>query len=409
LITKIHLKNFRGIESAAIDIAPITVLTGANNSGKSSVMYGLLVLKNLVANPNQPLDSFFNFIFMNLGGFKESVHLKADESRKIGLLIETSSGEVRSTFGIELGKSQSRLVTKVYKPFSLALGVDVTFPYALNQSTGADLEKGYAPAKVTWNGLTATVSVDATLPEAGETTVNTKSVTEEVTTAINGPLADLKSVDFIPVRRGFTKPLFSPVPLQAQMLISEDEIATYVANDRDLEGAISFYLERILDKNFQVRPTLGTANFFLQTSDRNTGFVCDLVNDGFGTNTLVYLLAKALRKQQSLICIEEPEIHIHPSALIRLIRVLVRIARETDRKFILSTHSEHLVVELLNSVAKGDITKDEVCIYYLTKDKSKTLVERQEITAKGQIEGGLKAFYQTELEQMRDFIRVHEG
>jgi predicted ATPase len=211
------------------------------------------------------------------------------------------------------------------------------------------------------------------------------------------------------VRRGFTKPLFSPVPLQAQMLISEDEIATYVANDRDLEGAISFYLERILDKNFQVRPTLGTANFFLQTSDRNTGFVCDLVNDGFGTNTLVYLLAKALRKQQSLICIEEPEIHIHPSALIRLIRVLVRIARETDRKFILSTHSEHLVVELLNSVAKGDITKDEVCIYYLTKDKSKTLVERQEITAKGQIEGGLKAFYQTELEQMRDFIRVHEG
>ncbi len=54
MITKLHLKNFRGIESAAVDLAPITVLTGANNSGKSSVMYGLLVLKNLAANPNQP-------------------------------------------------------------------------------------------------------------------------------------------------------------------------------------------------------------------------------------------------------------------------------------------------------------------------------------------------------------------
>jgi len=54
------LSNFRGIENADIDMAPITVLTGANNSGKSSVMYGLLVLKNIFANPNQPLDSFFN-------------------------------------------------------------------------------------------------------------------------------------------------------------------------------------------------------------------------------------------------------------------------------------------------------------------------------------------------------------
>ena len=64
-------------------------------------MYGLLVSKNIFANPNQPLDSFFNLIFMNLAGFKESVYLKADDRKKIGLSIETSSDQ-KSACGVEI-------------------------------------------------------------------------------------------------------------------------------------------------------------------------------------------------------------------------------------------------------------------------------------------------------------------
>lgn len=108
MINKLYLKNFRGIAETEIDLAPMTILTGTNNSGKSSLMYGLLTLKNVVSNPNQPLDSFFNFTFMNLGGFKESVHLKQDEARKIEIRVDSSRANVRGSYAAVLGKTHSR-------------------------------------------------------------------------------------------------------------------------------------------------------------------------------------------------------------------------------------------------------------------------------------------------------------
>jgi predicted ATPase len=86
--------------------------------------------------------------------------------------------------------------------------------------------------------------------------------------------------------------------------------------------------------------------------------------------------------------------------------VLLRIAKDTDRKFIISTHSEHLVIELLNALVKQTAIPDDVRIYYLYKERSKTIIENQTVSSNGQIEGGLKSFYETELEQMRDFIGV---
>ena len=41
----LSFKNFRSLEEAAIEVAPLTVVYGPNGSGKSSLIYGLLTLK----------------------------------------------------------------------------------------------------------------------------------------------------------------------------------------------------------------------------------------------------------------------------------------------------------------------------------------------------------------------------
>ena len=212
-------------------------------------------------------------------------------------------------------------------------------------------------------------------------------------------------VDFVPPKRGFFKPLYSAVALQPQ-LISEDEIATFIANDRDLEGKINFYLEKILDKNFTVRPLLSTATFHLHTTDRKSGFVCDLVNEGFGTNQLVYILAKVLRKDQKVICIEEPEIHLHPQAIAKMVDAFVDIAVKLKKKIVVSTHSEHLLITLLSNVAKKTITPEQVNLYYVHKDVDETKIEKQTVDENGQIKGGLRSFYDAELDQLRSFLGV---
>lgn len=54
-ITKIAVKGFKSIaEECAIDIRPLTILAGANSSGKSSIMQPLLMLKQTLEAPYDP-------------------------------------------------------------------------------------------------------------------------------------------------------------------------------------------------------------------------------------------------------------------------------------------------------------------------------------------------------------------
>ena len=54
-ITKIAVKGFKSIaEEREIDIRPLTILAGANSSGKSSIMQPLLLLKQTLEAPYDP-------------------------------------------------------------------------------------------------------------------------------------------------------------------------------------------------------------------------------------------------------------------------------------------------------------------------------------------------------------------
>ena len=66
MLKKIIIKNFRSIENQEIELAPLVVIYGPTASGKSSLLYSLLVAKNFLLNPNQQLDGFFNLGFQIL-------------------------------------------------------------------------------------------------------------------------------------------------------------------------------------------------------------------------------------------------------------------------------------------------------------------------------------------------------
>ncbi|MGD0576727.1 MAG: AAA family ATPase, partial [Candidatus Staskawiczbacteria bacterium] len=84
MIKSINIDNFRSIEGQKIKLTPIVFLYGNNAAGKSSLFYALNVIRNIVSNPNQPLDNFFNLGFANLGGFKKVV-TRHDETKTISI------------------------------------------------------------------------------------------------------------------------------------------------------------------------------------------------------------------------------------------------------------------------------------------------------------------------------------
>ncbi|HAK76545.1 MAG TPA: hypothetical protein DCM71_06480, partial [Runella sp.] len=211
--------------------------------------------------------------------------------------------------------------------------------------------------------------------------------------------------ELVSVRRGFSKPSFGMVPLQIDT-VTEDEIATKIALDKDLSSRISYYLEEISGKTFSVHVIPNTAVFYLQTRDIKTGLVNNLVNEGTGTNQLVTILSKVLQPNKKFICIDEPEIHLHPSMIEKLVEALVEIAYQEDKQFLLSTHSEHFVTCLLSEVVKKKLQPDDLKVYYLTKNDRSTHIEHQKVYADGQLEGGLKNFYESELKNLETFFKI---
>ena len=54
-ITEIAVRGFKSLaEECTIDIRPLTILAGANSSGKSSIMQPLLMLKQTLEAPYDP-------------------------------------------------------------------------------------------------------------------------------------------------------------------------------------------------------------------------------------------------------------------------------------------------------------------------------------------------------------------
>lgn len=409
MITQLNIQNFKSLREAKLPLGKITVLTGANNSGKSSFIYSLLALKNTITNPNQSIDACLTLPFINLGGLKETIFNK-DESQNIVLEIISEEDEIEVAYKLSIGKVTSFLEITSSKPYQFSAKLDIAFPYPANKEEEFEFENNSLQVKFNWNGVVANILSVSTggfvdNPADASQIMFINQATALLKRIFQLPLYELAKIDFVPLRRGFTQPNYNPVPLGVQ-ITTEAEIASLLGNDRDLAGKVAFYLEKIVDRNFTVYSPPGIATIYLQTRDRNNGFTSDLVNEGLGTNQLVTILAKIMQKSNKFICIDEPEIHLHPTIIDKLVSVLIEMAEHEDKQFLVSTHSEHFINSLLKNVVEGKIKNDEVRVYYLDKTRKETNIEFQEINSDGQIKGGLKNFYDTELNNLKTFFKI---
>jgi len=398
---KLNVRNLRSIRDQEVELAPITIVYGPNGAGKSSLLYALPILRNIALSPNQNLAAFFNLQFANLGGFEQLV-FDHDTRKKIEIELTDTSEKASVSYGITLAEKSGGAFKLSYSGEGLqpiALSVEVTFPYPANQQVTQILKNGETEFSVVWNGVVAQVQIPST-------DVVGKAQADAILGSLNWPTELLRGTVMVPLKRGFSQPLFNSVAVG--QVITEAEVASLLSIDKYLESRISVRLENIFDRDFRVHFSPGAGVFSLDSTDKRTGVSTELVNDGFGVNQTVYLLSRCMQKESKLICIEEPEIHLHPTAVIRLAKALISIARDEDKRFLISTHSESFLVSLLGAIAKGEMKVSELACYYAKRDKKETIFERQQITDRGQIAGGLVAFMEAELPDVKSVLQVKD-
>lgn len=384
MLTSVTIKGFRSIREQQVDLAPLTVLYGPTASGKSSLLYALLVLRKVLSNPNEPVDSFFSLGFVHLGGFEECV-FNHQKDGGIAVGYTTEDGE----YSVTLRKSSGELALTTEGGARLCL--EVTFPYALDKQISRVI--GYF--SVSWNGVTGNATAVEPLHQEAVA----------MTTRLNRVVEAGRLVDIVPHRRGFFKPYYTPVPLSS-LPTTEDELATPMVTDPYLIPKISVDLESITGRDFRLYTPPGSSLAYLQTTDKQARVPCNLANDGFGVNQLVYMLAKVHRSEIQTVLIEEPEVHLYPSVMRRFARRLCRIAVEEGNQFILTTHSEVFVSALLASVARKEVAVDKIRLYLTGKQGKETVFQPQAVKEDGQIQEGMKTFMEGELEDIKALLGI---
>ena len=408
----LRLTNYRSIQDATLRIAPLTVIYGANGSGKSSLIYGLLTLRNFLANPGVNTPGLFSYPSISLGGLQEVVHDHVSE-RSLGFSFGVDNPkDFSSAFSLGLSDSgamasihlrdaESSLVTGL--PASLT--IPISLPYGVNQQVEHKFQSfldGERTGVLNWNGVT----VSAQIPDA---TARVNALTRQLNERFNLPMELVRATGFVPLRRGFSKPTYSLVSVTPS-LSTEDEVASVLADptERFRQYKVSHHVERIAKRRIQIQSQIGTSTFTIDTIPVGKGIASSIVNEGFGINQLLYLLTICLYPQFKIVAIEEPEIHLHPSMVRELARAMVEIANQENRRLIVSTHSEVFVIALLGEIMAGHAELDDIAFIMAENNDGQSVFNKQEATADGQIQGGLQAFMATEFEDLALFLGVHD-
>ena len=165
----------------------------------------------------------------------------------------------------------------------------------------------------------------------------------------------------------------------------------------------------IFDRDFRTHTPPGTATVSLQTTEVKGARVPGLlVNDGFGVNQVVYMLAKIHRPDVETILIEEPEVHLHPSVIRKFARVLTYLATQEEKQLIFTTHSEQFLLSILACVKEKLIRHDQLRCYHVSRERKQTTFTEEPVSSDGQISGGLSSFMEGELEDIKSFLSISE-
>jgi len=130
----------------------------------------------------------------------------------------------------------------------------------------------------------------------------------------------------------------------------------------------------------------------------------DLPDIGFGISQVLPVLVECFYAPPgSIILMEQPEIHLHPSAQSALADVMIDVinSRENgaDRniQLIIETHSEHFLRRLQRRIAEDVVSEEKVSAYFANITKTPATLDPLQIDMFGNIQNWPENFFGDEM------------
>lgn len=118
----------------------------------------------------------------------------------------------------------------------------------------------------------------------------------------------------------------------------------------------------------EVASTIGDV-VVLALTDNRSGLQVSPGDVGFGISQLLPIVVQALGGQESTICVEQPEIHVHPYLQGHIADLLIEASTgETNNQLVVETHSEHLMLRVQTRIREGKLNADDIKVLYVDTD-----------------------------------------
>jgi predicted ATPase len=135
---------------------------------------------------------------------------------------------------------------------------------------------------------------------------------------------------------------------------------------------------------------------------------------GQGIHQVLPLVVRSYMEdvEPTLIIMEEPETHLHPAAHGNLAQRFVESYLEDKNKhYLIETHSQNFVLRLRALVAEGKLKTDEIAIYYVDflENENESILEKIEVNNLGEVEWWPPNVFNESLKEVIKIRKYQEG
>ena len=110
--------------------------------------------------------------------------------------------------------------------------------------------------------------------------------------------------------------------------------------------------------------------------DKRTATQVTIADVGYGINQLLPVIIEGIASQEgSIICVEQPEIHLHPRLQANIADLMIDTIADEDGKrkqWIVETHSELLILRLQRRIREGKIKPEDISVLYVDPNDEST-------------------------------------
>lgn len=434
MINFLRLQQFKSWrDTGQVRLAPLTALFGTNSSGKSSLLQWLLMLKQTTESPdrNQPLELGDDQSLVDMGTFPDllfqhdttrTLEWRLDWNLDKALSIQNPSSPKEVLFeGSQLGFG-ARLVWQDNGQKGLGrTRADYLHYHFSGQGFGmrTDSKKGkgyqlYAegfrfvrsqgrawelPAPYKCYGFPD--QVRAYYQNAGFLS-DFELEFERLFSRIHylGPLRDHPQRQYIWAGSN-PRDMGAMGERVVDAILAARELQAYISpgykkHKLTLEERIAKWLQQLgLVDSFSVRPVTEGSKLFQVWVKRSPQSPDVLITDvGFGVSQILPVIALCYYVPEgSILVLEQPEIHLHPSVQAGLADVFIDAIRTRGIQIILESHSEHLLRRLQRRMAEEVFSHEDAALYFCRIENGESKLDHLKLDMFGTIENWPQDFF----------------